>query len=215
MAKTIMMPMFPLGVVAFPTEKLNLHIFEPRYLQMIKECEAFGLHFGLPAFIDKKLMMIGTEMELVAIEKVYPNGEMDIKTKGVGLFKIHEFFPKMEEKLYGGAAVNPVEFDVEGDFLAYQKILEGMAELFKVLHINKPLPTIDENFTTYSIAHHIGLTVEQEFELLKITREEDRQEYIVEHLDRLIPLVREMHRLQERARLNGHFKHLQPPDLEI
>lgn len=206
------LPMFPLGIVTFPGENLNLHIFEPRYKQLMTECEATGRPFGIPAFIEKKLMPIGTEMELVAIEKIYDNGEMDVKTRGVGLFQINDFFPKYNDRLYAAADVQRIDFDTESNLMVNQKLYEFVYELFDVLNITKPLPKLDEHFNTYMIGHQVGFNVEQEYEFLQITLEGDRQLFMMNHLERLIPLVREMHRLQERAKLNGHFKHLSGAD---
>jgi ATP-dependent Lon protease len=206
--QSLILPMFPLGMVAFPGENLNLHIFEPRYKQLMTECEAIGQTFGIPAFIEKKLMPIGTEMELLAIEKIYDNGEMDVKTRGIGLFQINDFFPKYNEKLYAAAEVHRIDFDTESNLIVNQKLYEYVYELFDVLSISKPLPKLDEHFNTYMIAHQVGFNIEQEYEFLQITLEGDRQLFMMSHLERLIPLVREMHRLQERAKLNGHFKHL-------
>ena len=215
MSKRVQIPMFPLGIVAFPGENVNLHIFEPRYRQLINECDEKGSTFGLPAFIEKKLMMIGTEMELLGIEKKYPNGEMDIKTKAIGLFKIVDFYPKMENRLFGAADITRIEYDTDSNLLLNQQIYTYVHELFDVLNINKPLPKLDADFNTYLLGHHVGFNIEQEYEFLKITAEEDRQYFMLSHLERLIPLVREMHNLQERAKLNGHFKHLQAPDFEV
>ena len=58
------LPLFPLKLVAFPGEQLNLHIFEPRYKQLFRECEENQITFGIPAFIDNKIMDIGTELKL-------------------------------------------------------------------------------------------------------------------------------------------------------
>ncbi|MEO1628994.1 MAG: LON peptidase substrate-binding domain-containing protein, partial [Bacteroidota bacterium] len=45
-------PLFPLKLVVYPGEQLNLHIFEPRYKQLIRECEQNKVTFGIPAFIN-------------------------------------------------------------------------------------------------------------------------------------------------------------------
>ena len=66
----ITLPLFPLQLVVYPGEKLNLHIFEPRYKQLIQECQEQGTTFGIPAFIDSEIMSIGTEIELLKIEKI-------------------------------------------------------------------------------------------------------------------------------------------------
>jgi hypothetical protein len=213
MRNTSFLPMFPLGIVVFPGENLNLHIFEPRYLQLIQECEEEGKTFGIPSFIDKKLSNFGTEVKLLNIEKTYANGELDIKTQGVGLFQIMDFSPKIDDKLYGGAEVEFLEYDTDSELFTNQKIYEYIYQLFEVLKINKPLPALDADFNTYLLGHLVGFNIDQEYEFLRIRSEESRQSYMLKHLEHLLPVIKEMHTLQERAKLNGHFKHLDTPDL--
>ena len=211
---TTFLPLFPLRLVAFPGEDLNLHIFEPRYKQLINECDEKGITFGMPSYIDDKLQPIGTELELVAIEKLHEDGEMDIRTKGKGLFKIKEFFKDVEDRMYSGAEVERIDFDLDGDFIKYEKILKQIAQLYEVLTIRKPLPPLDGEFNTYKIAHLVGLSIEQEYELLTIPEERRRQNYILSHLEHLIPTARRMEELRKKVQMNGHFKNLLPPDLK-
>jgi Lon protease-like protein len=79
---TNFIPIFPLGVVIYPGEDLNLHIFEPRYKQLITECHQQKKLFGIPAIIESRLQDYGTLMEITEITTVHENGEMDIKTRG-------------------------------------------------------------------------------------------------------------------------------------
>lgn len=206
------LPLFPLQIVVFPGEALNLHIFEPRYRQLINECETEGILFGIPAFIEGRVQEIGTEVELLNIEKRYADGKLDVKTKGVGVFKIEEFLSRVPNKLYGGAKVEKVEDHPKGDILQSKKIVDRIAELFEVMHIHKDIPSAAE-FTTFDMGHHVGLSLEQEYELLCINSEEDRQDYMLEHLERLIPVVKEMENLRIRVQMNGHFKNIIPPNV--
>lgn len=210
---TRLLPMFPLQLVVYPGENLNLHIFEPRYKQLIQECEEEGTTFGIPSYIDNNVQDIGTEIELVKIEKKYPNGELDIRTKGVGVFRIHEYFSKAPEKLYAGATVEDIELDYEGNFVLNEKILELVAELFQLLNIQKEIPSNDETFRVFDIAHHIGFNLYQEYELLSLAKESERQEFILTHLNRLIPVVEEMENLRKKVQMNGHFKNIIPPEV--
>ena len=207
------LPVFPLRLVAFPGEDLNLHIFEPRYKQLIGECEAKGITFGIPAFIDDKVQPIGTEIELVNIDKKYPKGEMDIRTRGKGLFRIKEYFRDVDDRLYSGAEVERIEHDLDGDYFKYEKILTHLAELYKVLNIQKPLPELNLELTTYSIGHLVGFSLEQEYEMLTMPEEDRRQDFMLAHLERLIPTAREMEELRKKVQMNGHFKNLLPPDV--
>jgi len=78
-------PLFPLNIVAFPGEEINLHIFEPRYKQLINDCLDNKTTFGIPSYVKSKIDL-GTETEICSITKKYPDGRMDIKTRGVKVF---------------------------------------------------------------------------------------------------------------------------------
>ena len=103
------LPLFPLNVVAFPGEQLNLHIFEPRYKQLIAEIAQTNGTFGIPLFVNGRVAEYGTEMQLTNIEKVHPNGEIDIKTKGLRVFKMLNFFAKTPNKLYPSGMVEFID----------------------------------------------------------------------------------------------------------
>ncbi|MEL6943314.1 MAG: LON peptidase substrate-binding domain-containing protein, partial [Bacteroidota bacterium] len=134
------LPIFPLQLVAFPSEDLNLHIFEPRYRQMMRECEEHGTTFGIPAYLNKRVQEYGTELKLVEIVKKYPDGKMDIKTKGVGVFRIEEFFSRAPSKLYAGAKIKRLEDHSQGNILLSAKIIERVEELFQLMNIKKEIP---------------------------------------------------------------------------
>ena len=63
------LPLFPLNLIAFPMEDLNLHIFEPRYRELINECLDDGKTFGIPTFLDGKLPGFGTEVKITKLSK--------------------------------------------------------------------------------------------------------------------------------------------------
>src|SRR5450432_387114 len=103
---TNFIPIFPLGIVVYPGENLNLHIFEPRYKQLILECHTSKKPFGIPTVIENKMQEYGSLMEITELSEVYDNGEMDIKTKGIKIFRILEIIKELPDKLYSGAIVN-------------------------------------------------------------------------------------------------------------
>ena len=83
---TNFIPIFPLNIIIYPGENLNLHIFEPRYKQLINECHKEKKPFGIPSVLQNKVQEYGSMVEIAELTKVYDNGEMDIKTKGVKVF---------------------------------------------------------------------------------------------------------------------------------
>ncbi len=65
----------------------------------------------------------------------------------------------------------------------------------------------------YEVAHHVGLSLEEEYELLNLLDERQRQEYLKRHLAKVIPMLAGMEQLKEKIKLNGHFKNLGGFDL--
>jgi Lon protease-like protein len=204
------LPLFPLQLVAFPEEDLNLHVFEPRYRELVKDCKEQGITFGIPPYIDRRVMEYGTELELVEVVKEYPDGKLDVRTRGVGVFKLEEFYSRAPKKLYAGASIKRVSYDTEGDIVTSTQLIERIEELFSLMKIDKPIPDAVD-LRTFKLGHHVGLSTEQEYELLTIHSEMDRQDFMLDHLNTLIPMVREMERLRERVQMNGHFKDVIPP----
>ncbi len=210
---TDFLPLFPLKMVVFPDEKVNLHIFEPRYRQLIREVEQNKTTFGIPSYIDDQVMEFGTEISLVDVKKRYPNGSLDISTEAMGVFKIKEFYTEAPNKLYAGADIDRLKDDSKGDFMVYEEIQKKLLILYDILHINKEIPDNNEQFNCFKVAHTAGFTIEQEYKFLCIQTEQERQQFLLQHLDKLIPIVKEMERLKLRSQMNGHFKNVIPPDI--
>ncbi len=205
---TNFIPIFPLGIVVYPGEELNLHIFEPRYKQLINECHEQKKAFGIPTVIDNKLQENGTLVQITEISKVHDNGEMDIKTVGVEVFRILELIREIPEKLYGGAIVNYPQNQTHGKPELMRKVMASIRELLILLKVNKEFNKPDEEMKAYDIAHHVGLSIKQEYELLGLFDERQRQEYLKRYLAKVIPTVAAMEQLKEKIKLNGHFKEL-------
>jgi uncharacterized protein len=210
---TNFIPIFPLGIVVYPGEQLNLHIFEPRYKQLITECAATKKPFGVPPVIENKVNETGTLVKVLEISKVYENGEMDIKTEGLEVFTILEVIKELPEKLYSGAIVNYPVNSVAGNRPLMQTIIASIRELHKLLNISKEFKKPDNELWSYDVAHHAGLSLPEEYELLQLLHELQRQEYLKRHLKKVIPVIAEMETLKTRVKLNGHFKDLKGFDV--
>lgn len=209
-------PIFPLGIVVYPGEELNLHIFEPRYKQLIEEYSAAKKPFGIPIIINNHLSELGTLVDIKDVTTRYENGEMDIKTRGNRVFRILEVIKEVPEKLYNGAIVNyPANREDSGKKSLMQKIIIGIRELHRLLSLNKDFNKPDDQLTSYDLAHHAGLSLEQEYELLGLFQEAQRQEYLKRHLAKVLPVLAEMEALKEKVKLNGHFKNLSSSGFEL
>lgn len=205
---TNFIPIFPLGIVVYPHEEVNLHIFEPRYKQLINECHETGHFFGIPTVIENKLQDYGTLVSITEITTVHENGEMDIKTVGDKVFRILEVITQVPDKLYSGAIVNYPNNPEQGSPEVMRKVMSSLRELYKLLKVSKDFKKQDEELQSYDVAHHVGFTIEEEYELLHLLHERQRQEYLKRHLTKVLPLIAEMENLKEKIKLNGHFKNL-------
>ena len=133
---------------------------------------------------------------------------MDVKTEGLEVFTVLELIKELPEKLYSGAIVSYPENIEIGNRLLMQNIIVAIRELHKLLKINKEFKKPDAALWSYDVAHHAGLSLAEEYELLQLLHELQRQEYLKRHLKKVIPVIAEMETLKERVQLNGHFKNL-------
>ena len=205
---TNFIPIFPLGIVVFPGENLNLHIFEPRYKQLITDCFGEAKPFGIPIVFKNGLSEYGTLVTVSEVVQVYEDGKMDIKTKGIAVFRTLELLKQIPEKLYSGAIVSYPDNDENINTTLLRKVLEKLRSLHEILHLNKDFKKPDEELSSYDVAHHAGLSIDEEYEMLRLTREDQRLEYLNRHLTKVLPVLGEMETLKDRIKLNGHFKNL-------
>lgn len=212
---TNFIPIFPLGLVVYPGEQLNLHIFEPRYKQLIQECFAEKKNFGIPSVIDNRMQDFGTVVEVTEITNVDENGEMDIKTRGKHVFRVLEVIKEIPEKLYSGAIVNYPANQQQGNAELMRRVVNSIRELYKLLKVEKDFLKTEAELSSYDVAHHVGLSLQEEYELLGLMHEMQRQEYLKRHLTKVLPLVAEMEQLKKKVKLNGHFKNLSSFNFDI
>ncbi|HPG10554.1 MAG TPA: LON peptidase substrate-binding domain-containing protein [Chitinophagaceae bacterium] len=210
---TNFIPIFPLGIVVYPGENLNLHIFEPRYKQLIKECMDAAKPFGIPTVIDDKVQEFGSLVEITHLSKEYDNGEMDVITKGVKIFRILEVIKEIPDKLYSGAIVNYPDNYEKGSPDVMRELMDNIRQLHILLKVSKEFKKEDEQLKAYDVAHHVGLSLQEEYELLNLMDERQRMEYLKRHLAKVIPMAAGIEELKEKIKLNGHFKNLSGFDL--
>lgn len=205
---TNFIPLFPLELVPFPGEKLNLHIFEPRYKQLIGDCVAQGKPFGIIAVINNKLMEYGTLMQVAEVKKLYEDGRMDIATRATEVFRVLELVKDLPDKLYSGAIVTYPQNEIVVNMPALQPVLRQIQELLLMLQSPKAFPKPDNELCSYDVASMTGLSMEEAYDLLQLLREDQRVEYLRRHMQKVLPVVKEMELLKSKIKLNGHFREL-------
>ncbi len=206
---TNFIPIFPLSLVVYPGEALNLHIFEPRYIQLIQECYEFKKPFGIPAVIDGKVNEMGSVVEVVEISEVHEGGAMDIKTKATATFKILEILKDIPEKLYSGAIVTYPPQTTLGSAPLMKNVLEGIRKMHRALQVQKDFKKPDSELLSYDVAHHAGMSLQDEYYLLELEQELHRQEFLKRQITKTLETIEQMDSLKAKIQLNGHFKNLQ------
>ncbi len=212
---TNFIPIFPLNIVVYPGEQLNLHIFEPRYKQLVTECYAEAKPFGIPTVLDNGVNELGTLVEISEVVEVYEDGKMDIRAKGLKVFRTLEVVKSIPEKLFSGAIVTYPDNDERKNTEMIRKVVASIRELHRLLNVNKDFKKADEELVSYDIAHHAGLSVVEEYEILGLLYEAQRLEYLKRHLNKILPMISGLEDLKDRIQLNGHFREIKGFDFDL
>jgi hypothetical protein len=140
---------------------------------------------------------------------------MDIRARGTSVFRMLEIIKIIPEKLYSGAIVNYPDNNTNGNHQLMKKVLTGLKEMHALLNVTKNFLKPDHDLSAYDIAHHCSLSFEEEYELLGLMEETQRQEYLKRHISKIIPMLNETEALKEKIKLNGHFKNLSSFDIDF
>ncbi|MAO17814.1 MAG: ATP-dependent protease [Muricauda sp.] len=206
------LPLFPLQSVFYPGETVPLHIFEDRYKQLINDCRREAMTFGVPVYINNSISY-GTEVQLVEVVNTYDTGEMDVVCVARQVFKVLSFEKQLEGKLYGGGEIEFLYHENDADESLREEVLQKVEELYDIMDV--PFAkTSPKQFNSYSLAHKMGLSFEQEYELLLMTKETDRLNFIKAHLETTTHVLNKVNRTKEVIEMNGHFKNFDPLDFQ-
>lgn len=206
------LPLFPLKSIFFPGETVPLHIFEERYKQLIQDCREEAITFGIPVFIYDQIAY-GTEVQLVEVVNTYEGGEMDVVCVGRQAFKVLSFQNHLPGKLYGGGEVEFIEDVHDANRQMKVGVLAKIKELYELMDV--PFKTIPiDTFNMYGVIHKIGLSYEQEYQLLQMSKESERFSYIKSHLSTTIGVLKAVDRTKGAIKMNGDFKNFDPLDFK-
>lgn len=206
------LPMLPLRSIFFPGETVPLHIFEERYKQLISDCRDEAITFGIPVYINDEVSF-GAEVQLVEIVNTYDSGEMDVTCVARQVFKVISFENNLEGKMYASGEVEFIENINDVTFGSKKKVLGLIKELYVLMAM--PYTEIEvEKFHSHVLVHKIGLSFEQEYQLLQLSKESERLSFIETHLLDIIEVLQEVNRTKQTITLNGDFKNFDPLDFD-
>ena len=145
---------FPLQLIVFPGEQVNLHIFELRYRQLFNDLRNQPqLTFGIPPVINQEIYMLGTRLRLVEVVKDYESGEMDVITEGIDAFTIHEIKDPKTANECAYAEIELLDNNPEYDLLQFQRLENLYQEFQSLIPEKKEIKTIKPTAFSFQIAH--------------------------------------------------------------
>lgn len=187
----VFLAIFPLQMVLFPGEPVPLHIFEPRYKELIAECQDSGITFGIPTVINGQVSRYGTEVRLERILHVADNGEMDVIVRGIRVFEISDIQEEVPGRLYSGAQV---EWISDQTTPAPKADRENAITLFntiqRLLDLDRTIENVSTESLSWQLAPYIGLPLGNRVELLSIPAERKRVDYLVHHMERIVNMLK-------------------------
>jgi len=199
----LLLPLFPLDIVLLPSAPLPLHVFEPRYKEMIEECLAENKRFGVVRAKDEGLADIGCTAEIVNVTKKYPDGRMDIVTAGRRRFEVmelnHERSFLQAEVLYLDDEPGPATQEQIEDAVKLHAELMGLAGATLESETE-----IENSNLSYHLAGTLPLDLDFKQTLLTMKSESERMPAIVSYFEAILPAVRRTARARKIAGGNGH-----------
>ncbi|MGA9640407.1 MAG: LON peptidase substrate-binding domain-containing protein [Terriglobales bacterium] len=184
-----LLPLFPLDLVLLPGAPLPLHIFEPRYKEMISECLEQHKPFGIVRASDEGVAGIGCTAEIVSVTKKYDDGRMDILTRGVERFEVLEVH---EDRAFLQAEISLVEDDETAAPAAplVQQAVRLHAEIVKIAGAQLAGPDETASNLSFLLAGTLPLDLDFKQNLLATLSETKRLEAVVGYLEAVLPGLR-------------------------
>lgn len=194
--------LFPLGIVLLPTERVPLHVFEPRYKELIGECLELDVEFGLVYADDDGVREIGTRARVTEVLERFDDGRMNVVVEGGSRFRVENL---THGRSFLTADVVPVE-DAPGNEPSAESIALA-AGSFRALAAVAGAETGDLDETapelSFELAAQVELPTDSKQELLELDSEQRRLELVTELLDVVRATLIATRELGEHAKKNG------------
>lgn len=201
-------PLFPLNVVLYPGADLPLHIFEPRYRQMVRECIENKSEFGMLLALPKGIVRVGCTAEITQVVKRYHDGRMDILTVGRAPFRIVEL---LNADAYGEDQLleGQVDYLDDRERVVDARVRRELVELYEACYtmVFEDYPKnvrhdAEENLS-YLVASVLPVDLLWKQQILELRCEADRQERLVGYLREWAPHLQKTEAKRARAGGNG------------
>ncbi len=198
--------LFPLGVVLLPGERIPLHIFEPRYRELIGECLDDEREFGLILADDAGVREVGTTAAVVEVLERFDDGRLNIVIEGRDRFQLVEetagrTFMTGNVSPLDDADEQPTSAEIDRCIAAYRRVAAAAES-----EPDDPGP--ETELVSYWIAARVDFGVDVKQELLELRSERERVSRLAALLDRAREAIVWSKTARERASTNGR---VEPP----
>ncbi len=197
-------PLFPLGLVALPSEMVPLHIFEERYKTMMNECLRDEREFGIVWLSDDGLREVGCAMTIERVLERMDDGRMNLLTRGTKPFRVIE---RQGHLAYPAGIVEfledrPDQPDSELVAAAH----EAYADLVKRATDREPTPEELQEMSAYEMAATVDFGLDAKQGLLDLRSENARLRLVTRLFRAAIKRLDFVDHAQARARSNGKVR---------
>ena len=201
--------LFPLPLVLVPTERIPLHIFEPRYRELISECVENDEEFGLVlATGDGAVHEIGTRAAVAQVVEVLDDGSMNIVVEGRDRFRLLDL---TTGRSFTTGVVEPVEDDAEPPLETdVERATEVFRQLAEAADSDVDFPDPGSPLYDFELAARVDFAVDSKQQLLATTSPRERMRTLIRLLETALEAVRLEQTLRERAGRNGKVAPLDP-----
>jgi Lon protease-like protein len=196
--------LFPLGLVLLPTEQVPLHIFEPRYRELIAECLDAGEPFGLVFADDDGLRHVGTLASVVEVTDRFEDGRLNVVVEGGERFRLVEL---TEGRSFHTGTIEPIG-DLEDPPTPdeVERALTVFSRLVELTGAEVEAPEVEGEQPSFAIAARFELAPELKLEMLEQTSERERLVRLCEILETAAASVERQREIAALAQTNGHAK---------
>ncbi len=199
-----LIPLFPLDVVLFPGTPLPLHIFEPRYKEMIGECLAEQRTFGVVRALEEGLAEVGCTAEIISVVKEYEDGRLDLVTEGRKRFELvrvneERSFLQAEVLLIDDEPATPRQEDTS-------RAIKLHSDLLAIAGATQDLSGADAAALSFYLAGSLPLDLDFKQKLLGLRSEPERLTLLISYFETVIPNLRRAASAREKAGGNGHVR---------
>ncbi|PYX71681.1 MAG: ATP-dependent protease La domain-containing protein [Acidobacteria bacterium] len=197
-----LLPLFPLELVLLPGTPLPLHIFEPRYKEMIRECISAEAPFGVVRAFEEGIAEVGCTAEIITVTKEYPDGRMDLICEGRKRFEVIEV---NRDRSFLQAEVLIVPDDPEAAAQEERvKAVQLHLEILSLAGAVQDLSAADQNQLSFYLAGSLPLDLDFKQKLLAMRSEAQRIQAVAAYLETILPQLKRAARARQTAGGNGH-----------